>query len=278
MKVISFSLWGDQPIYLDGAIANVDLAKKIYPGWVCRFYYDASVPTATIKKLTEVGAQVMLIAEPRGKWDGLFWRFYPLNDPDVEAFIVRDTDSRLTTRERNAVEEWINSDKGLHTMRDHWNHNVPILGGMWGIKRGAVAGVLELLEKWTFEEKGTDQTFLDKYLWPQARHIALAHDRYPKGFFRLPDRTFRTPEQVAEHNRHDFCDRGEREFPRGKIVLKDGTVFQRLDVYAYDPPHLFGPHDIRPFPPGELEFGHFIGEPTFDYDRPYDEFYQDYVK
>jgi hypothetical protein len=156
---------------------------------------------------------------PRGKWDGLFWRFYPLDDPSVEAFIVRDTDSRLTTRERNAVEEWIASGWGLHTMRDHWNHNVPILGGMWGMKRGAVGGILEklLLKTWTFDEKGTDQTFLDKYLWPQARGIALAHDRYPQGFFRLPDRTFRMPHEVAIHNRHDFCNCGEREnFPRAR--------------------------------------------------------------
>jgi hypothetical protein len=278
MKVISFSLWGDNPLYLDGALANVKLARKIYPGWVCRFYCDGSVPKEAIQKLSAEGAQIIDVKETRGKWGGLFWRFYPLDDPSVEAVIVRDTDSLLTTRERNAVEDWIASDKGLHTMRDHWNHNVPILGGMWGVKRRAVIGIVDLLKSLSFEEKGTDQTFLDTHLWPQVRHIALAHDRYPKGFFRLPDRTFRTPDEVAVHNRHDFCDCGDREFPRGKIVLKDGTVFQRLDVYAYDPIHLFGPHEIRPFPPGELEYGHFIGEPTFDYDRPYDDFYQDYVR
>jgi hypothetical protein len=279
MKVISFSLWGDAPLYLIGAKENLKISKEIYPGWTCRFYHDATVPAEVIGFLSQNGAETVLIESPRGKWDGLFWRFYPLDDPSVEAFIVRDTDSRLTTRERNAVEDWITSPFGLHTMRDHWNHNVPILGGMWGMKRGAVSGILEMLKSWTFDEKGTDQTFLDKYLWPQARHLALAHDRHPNGFFRLPDRTFRTPEQVAIHNRHDFCGVADREFPRGKIMLKDGTVFQRLDVYAYDPIHLFGPHEIRAFPPGALEHGHFIGEPTFDFDRPYDaEIYHDYIK
>jgi hypothetical protein len=277
MKVISFSIWGDSPLYCDGALANLEIAKRIYPGWTCRFYHDLTVPPHIVGELATQGAETVLIQTARGKWDGLFWRFYPIDDPSVEAFIVRDTDSRLTTRERNAVEEWIASNKGLHTMRDHWNHNVPVLGGMWGMKRGAVGGVLDFLKSWTFEEKGTDQTFLDKYLWPQAREIALAHDRYPLGMYRLPDRTFRMPDQVSIHNRHDFCGNAEREFPRGKIVLKDGTVFQRLDVYAYDPPHLFGPHEIRPFPPGALEYGHFIGEPTFDFDKPYDDFYQDYV-
>jgi len=30
-KVVSFSLWGDNPIYNIGAIRNAELAKEIYP-------------------------------------------------------------------------------------------------------------------------------------------------------------------------------------------------------------------------------------------------------
>ena len=37
-KVISFSVYGEDSKYLLGAIKNVDIAKKYYPGWVCRFY------------------------------------------------------------------------------------------------------------------------------------------------------------------------------------------------------------------------------------------------
>jgi len=35
-KIISFSLWGDNPIYTQGAIRNAELAKEVYPDWVCR--------------------------------------------------------------------------------------------------------------------------------------------------------------------------------------------------------------------------------------------------
>jgi hypothetical protein len=33
MKYISFSLWGDKPIYNVGAIKNAELWKNIYPDW-----------------------------------------------------------------------------------------------------------------------------------------------------------------------------------------------------------------------------------------------------
>jgi len=32
-KIISFSLWGDNPVYTQGAIRNAELAKEIYPDW-----------------------------------------------------------------------------------------------------------------------------------------------------------------------------------------------------------------------------------------------------
>ena len=43
-KIVSFSLYGDAPLYCEGALRNVELAKSIYPGWRCRFYIDGTVP------------------------------------------------------------------------------------------------------------------------------------------------------------------------------------------------------------------------------------------
>ena len=33
-NIISFCLWGDNPIYTIGAIRNAELAQEIYPGFV----------------------------------------------------------------------------------------------------------------------------------------------------------------------------------------------------------------------------------------------------
>ena len=51
-KVISFSLWGDKPIYNIGAIRNAITAKEVYPDFECWFYiHKESVPQKTIDEL-----------------------------------------------------------------------------------------------------------------------------------------------------------------------------------------------------------------------------------
>ena len=44
IDVIAFSLWGNSPRYLRGAVRNLLEAPKLYPGLVCRFYVDETVP------------------------------------------------------------------------------------------------------------------------------------------------------------------------------------------------------------------------------------------
>ena len=39
------------------------------------------------------------------------WRYFPTLDPQVEVFLSRDLDSRITEREVAAVQEWLHSDK-----------------------------------------------------------------------------------------------------------------------------------------------------------------------
>ena len=53
-NVISYCLWGDNQFYVDGAIFNVQLAKKFYPEWVCRFYVEEStVPKESVQRLLD---------------------------------------------------------------------------------------------------------------------------------------------------------------------------------------------------------------------------------
>ncbi|MEM9736996.1 MAG: hypothetical protein AAF908_10385, partial [Pseudomonadota bacterium] len=62
-NVISFSLFGEDPRYLEGAKRNAVVARALYPGWVARFYIDDRVPDAVIDALLAEGAQVM---QPEG--------------------------------------------------------------------------------------------------------------------------------------------------------------------------------------------------------------------
>ena len=50
-KIISFSIWGDIRLYCIGAIKNALIAQKIFPEWICRYYYDSTVPNIIIDYL-----------------------------------------------------------------------------------------------------------------------------------------------------------------------------------------------------------------------------------
>lgn len=134
-KVISFGLWGNAEEYTVGAIKNIDLARKIYPEWEVWFYVESDVAEEVVEDLRQKADNVIVYGDAQG-WEGLFKRFLPMSDPDVDVFISRDCDSRLSDREKQAVDEWLSSDKQFHCMRDHEAHNFPpVLGGMWGAKR-----------------------------------------------------------------------------------------------------------------------------------------------
>jgi hypothetical protein len=164
-------------MYTKGAIYNIELAKEIYPGWVCRFYTDSSVRQEVIKEIETNGGQVIKINDNRGNNWGMFWRFLANDDPDMEIFISRDCDSRLSPRERGAVKEWEESDKGLHIMHDHYAHRaVPILGGMWGAKKGCITNIEDKINKWgNYGNKGIDQTFLWNSIWPLVQGNMISH-------------------------------------------------------------------------------------------------------
>jgi len=72
-------------------------------------------------------------------FEGTFWRFYAAADADV--MICRDVDSRLGLREKFAVDEWLESDKDCHIMRDNEEHGAPICAGMWGARNGILSNI-----------------------------------------------------------------------------------------------------------------------------------------
>ena len=104
MKLITFSLFGDNPLYCVGAVENARLAKEIYPGWIARFYVAKDVPQHYLNQIKSYGGEV-IVCDRKNAYDGLNWRFRPLNEPDVHYWISRDADSRLSWRERRAVDD-----------------------------------------------------------------------------------------------------------------------------------------------------------------------------
>lgn len=178
LDVISFSLWGDRPVYTQGAVANVTLAAALYPGWRCRFYVDDSVPPTVLERLRALGAEIVRADAQTRTLHGGLWRFLAADDPKVRRFICRDCDSRLNTQEQAAVAQWLASGAPFHLMRDHLYHCELMLAGMWGGTAGVLPPLAETMFRW-FSGDGdrwSDQRFLAAVVWPQIRHRCLIHD------------------------------------------------------------------------------------------------------
>ena len=195
-NIIAFSLWGDNPVYITGALINAQLITYIYDGWTARFYCDASVPAKALDALRQLDAQVVMIEDEQLKKLRSMWRFFVMDDPEVEYFLCRDADSRVNVKEAVAVQEWLHSDKKFHIMRDHPYHVELILAGMWGGVAGVLPNIQNILLQSGkyFNNPLFDQVFLMEVVWPLIKNDVLTHDScyaFPDGkdfskAYRLP--------------------------------------------------------------------------------------------
>jgi hypothetical protein len=218
-KVISFSIWGKDYRYTGGTLQNADLAKIIYPDWICRFYVGDDTPESLISQLSSRDNVEIIKVEYPCDWTGMFWRFLAAADTEVSVMISRDVDSRLTYREKYAVDEWINSDFGFHIIRDHEYHGVPILGGMWGAKSGVLAGIDGFIEQYNKGNfVGVDQNFLAEHVYPLISNNSLVHDEF---FEKKP-----FPSQSGVRNSDHFV---------GQAYQGDGSI---LNVKEYGIVHI----------------------------------------
>ena len=192
-KIISYSLWGDNPKYCVGAIKNAEMRDRFYPDWIARFYVHKSVDQKYINKLRSTEGVEVIIKDGPADWTAMFWRFEAISDEDVEIMICRDTDSRLSDREAQAVKEFENSPCLFHIMRDHPYHNAFVLGGMFGVKKGILDDMTTLCEDFQSSDVyGTDYAFFNSIKHRIPSFVTLVHDEFRGG------RSFPSPRNNKE--------------------------------------------------------------------------------
>lgn len=178
-KVISFSLWGNNPTYNIGAIKNVELAEQYYPDFECWFYiHRQSVPHTTIDSLNKLkNVKIIFKDGDVNNCKPMCWRFEAIDDPEVEIMMSRDTDTRILLREKLAVDEWLESDKLFHIMRDHPHHSFYILGGMFGTKKNSKITnwsniINNIIQN---SSRDYDQDFLKNIIYPIIKNECVIH-------------------------------------------------------------------------------------------------------
>lgn len=225
--LVSFSLFGDNPLYLVGAIRNAYLWTQ-ETGLDCRtrFYCGESVPESTIYQLRALGAEVRLFWGKPEDQTSTFWRYDALRDFESYDYVLfRDVDSRPTDREIYAICEWIQTRRGVHTIRDHPFHGVPMLAGLWGARSWKADYIRQFLPKapppdfYKTVERASrqplgsndfyqvDQWWLRLEVWKKISMDCVGHDE----FFTFNRKRWRLslPERPADNS---FIGEGWTEF------------------------------------------------------------------
>ena len=179
-NIIAYSLWGSNPLYLEGAFRNADLVEEQFPGWSIRIYHDNTVPAESIKALNEHPFVETVSVDSMNIKYGMFWRYCIADDKTVDRFLIRDLDDRLNKHDKATVDEWMNTEYPYHIIRSARSHNFLVMGGLWGAKPNDIpfnmGDTVRNFELTAHEaDKYRDQRFLGEYIYPHAKGNCLVH-------------------------------------------------------------------------------------------------------
>ena len=185
-KIISFSLYGigkqrdEKRNFLKGMYVNYELAKQIYPDWICRVYIPYNESYKYIEPLLELEDLEVILVDTNTCLRAL--RFLPCDDKNVSVWISRDLDSVLNWREKACIDEWLQKDELLHIMSDNRQHTWNVAAGMFGLKNNFkinyTNSLLKLSSQYTnqqdyvMDSKITDDIFFNNYSHSYIQHYS----------------------------------------------------------------------------------------------------------
>lgn len=219
------SVWGDDPRYIIGAKKQIELSKKYYPDWKVRIYTD---------NVDNFKGYDNVELEPIADLSyGMFWRFLPMFESEDNIVLVRDSDSRITIREKMCIDEWMESDKMFHTFKDHDAHyEFPIIGCSFGYKGSFGNDLLKVMINYMNTNKFylSDQFFLRDYIYPIIKDNTLLHSMRDDGWFADTRKLLK--------NKYSFCGNGYTEYDMPlypESLTEQGFDSKKLSVeYKFD--------------------------------------------
>jgi len=212
MYVFSYCIYGSNLKYIHGLLINLEQIREKYPTFYTYIAVGNDVPQEYIEKYTAF-SNTRLTHYPFSGGRLMTYRFFPIDSPEINCMIVRDADSRFTQRDHECIRRFIESDFTIFTIRDHYYHKCPIMGGQWGIKRTHIDSEFQLEVAYNamkdsltkhcgVDAYDTDQYFTRFYIYPKygMRMIAFTSVKY----------IFSSIETIAEitparRNETDFC-------------------------------------------------------------------------
>jgi len=173
-KVISFCVWGKCPIYNYGLYENALLLPKIFPNWHMVVYHTKTADLEVMKELSKIKNVECIEVDFPDHFRNSMLRFVAGFNPTYDVVIFRDADSRLLKRDYVAVQDWLESGKDVHAIRDHPKNGIRyrISAGLWGVrnkfmlKNNLQIKYAEFFSNFNNKEWSIDEKFLFKCVYP----------------------------------------------------------------------------------------------------------------
>ena len=176
VKVFSFCLFGSKDMYVKGLLKNIELISAEFPDFEIWVYVGNDVPYLGHYD------NVKYIHTGISGNENKFYRYFPIDDEQVEVSFIRDADSRVYSRDVRFIREFLKSDKLFHSIQDHINHPEcgKIMAGMWGIKKGLLkCKMYDLYLGWKLyngvNDYWDDTRFLDNTIYLLVFNNMLLH-------------------------------------------------------------------------------------------------------
>jgi len=244
-KLFSFTLYGSNSLYTNGAIKNATLIPKIFgPSYKARFYV-IDIDQSIINTLRSLNAEVIEMKNHPNNLmkDYKFFRFLAIKEDNIVFF--RDCDSIVSWREKIMINEFLSSNKKLHIIRDHPNHKEHIMAGLFGINKCGIPNhlLLELINQSNLKDinkYNVDQLFLAKFIYPLFKNDMLIHDNF-NNFYREKDEIIlkhpRTNTYLGQVIRDNISDDEKRiKSYKGYIMFnkkKFSTVYEMMKTFLH---------------------------------------------
>jgi hypothetical protein len=132
----SYCLYGKyNPKYYIGLEENIKFINKHYPNYLIHIWFGSDVELDKINmNLLNTSNLIIKHLNVTG-YIVHAYRFLSIDEPNIDIVFSRDCDSRISDREIKLNNRFINSKYLLHTIRDHKGQHMPLMAGLFGIKK-----------------------------------------------------------------------------------------------------------------------------------------------
>jgi len=225
MHVFTFCIYGSNPKYCEGLIRNLETIQTEYPDFHVIISAGSDVPESYITKYKSF-PNVKLTQYKITGHRLMCYRFFAIDNSDVETMFVRDADSRIGHRDKWCMDRFL-QDKThrIFTIRDHPEHGTQILGGQWGMKKIPGFSMKQLYGFFLKSFSGdlnqyqVDQTFLREFIYKPFKPKVVAYVSHCA----FPGEDI-VPIEVPKKDKFDFC---------GNVIDYDSTG-KEYYVYTID--------------------------------------------